>query len=407
MTSLVQVVGFGPASLGLPVSADRLGIIETLFRQGMLFVDSHSCWEHIEESRLHYLIPSNSIGADFICGIYPFGTFAASLQSPAYTRIAAQGREPVPLQWVTGLLRNLQDNLLQRMQNYPRCAVRLGKRVRNVCQQRDGTFISFDDGGEPIAQTKCVVLATGGAEKTLPERSTNPVLLSNAVLRGHFGDLENWINEGRRILIRGGSHSGYSVAYVLLRHFGNRLAARQVAIAARNTKLYYRSMLDACADNYCFQGLDLYPETFEVNKFNGLRGAAKDVHQSIVRGKEIRVYLQANASAPISANDVVVHALGYRTREVPFMNAEGAPIPLRKQGGMVCVSSHSEVLQENGAPLKGVFGLGLGYAPVDARGERQVGLNFFHGDHAERIVRRIQDFAVHEDLSRSSIDARI
>ena len=91
MTSLLQVVGFGPASLGLPVSADRLGIIETLLREGMLFVDSHCCWRDIEESRLDYLIPSNSIGADFISGIYPFGTFAASLQSPAYKRIATQG----------------------------------------------------------------------------------------------------------------------------------------------------------------------------------------------------------------------------------------------------------------------------------------------------------------------------
>lgn len=407
MTSLLQVVGFGPASLGLPVSADRLGILERLLREGILFVDSHSCWRDVEESRLHYLIPSNSIGADFICGIYPFGTFAASLQSPAYKRIATQGREPVPLKWVTGLLRNLQDNLLQRMQNYPRCGVRLGKRVRNISQQPDGTFISFAEDGEPIARTKCVLLATGGAEKTLPESSTNPVLLSNSILRGNFGDLDKWIDEGRRVLIRGGSHSGYSVAYVLLQHFGGRLAARQIAIAARNTKLYYRSMLDACADNYRFQGSDLYPETFEVNKFNGLRGAAKELHQSIVRGKEVRVYLQADASAPLSSNDVVVHALGYRTREIPFVDADGSAIPLQRQADMLCVSSHGEVLRENGTPLKGVFGLGLGYAPLDARGQRQVGLNFFHGDHAERITRRIHGFAVDESVSRNSIDARI
>ena len=148
-------------------------------------------------------------------------------------------------------------------------------------------------------------------------------------------------------------------------------------------------MIDARTDNYGFCPADIFPASYEINKFDGLRGSAKQLYRAIVDGSEVRVCQRRPASGCVEDDNVVICALGYRTNHVRVIDSSDAELPLLFNHGNVAVNAECQVLSAEGAPIAGLFGLGLGYAPDGAPGGRQVGVNFFHGDHAERIVRRI------------------
>jgi predicted oxidoreductase len=71
------------------------------------------------------------------------------------------------------------------------------------------------------------------------------------------------------------------------------------------------------------------------------------------------------ARAILGEADLVVAALGYRPNALPLHDAEGAAITLAAETGAPMVDRHCRVLGGDGAPLPGVYGIGLaaGFTP--------------------------------------------
>ncbi|MYU12623.1 hypothetical protein GTZ78_18450, partial [Streptomyces sp. SID8361] len=58
--ALCQVVGFGPAALGVALAADRGGVLEQFLGEGLVFLDRDTTRRPPGGRRLPYLIESNS-----------------------------------------------------------------------------------------------------------------------------------------------------------------------------------------------------------------------------------------------------------------------------------------------------------------------------------------------------------
>jgi hypothetical protein len=73
------------------------------------------------------------------------------------------------------------------------------------------------------------------------------------------------------------------------------------------------------------------------------------------------------AKAIIDEADIVVAALGYRPRSLPIVRRDGAPLQLFASTGpqKPLVDKQCRVLDADGRPIPGLFGIGLaaGYVP--------------------------------------------
>src|SRR5262249_55548974 len=92
------------------------------------------------------------------------------------------------------------------------------------------------------------------------------------------------------------------------------------------------------------------------------------------------------AMAAVRDTALLVYAAGYRSTAPDLVDDGDCPIPMLRHGGFVAVDASCRVLGHAG-PIRGVYGVGIGFARPDSRGERRVSLNFFHGLDAEEILR--------------------
>ena len=175
------------------------------------------------------------------------------------------------------------------------------------------------------------------------------------------------------------------------------MLAGQIHIAHRGpVALYYPTVAAAAADGFDPPARDVCAERGEVNRFNGLRGAALELFRSARAGREPRVILHdlgCGAGVDVAGDALFISAVGYAPRALPFVDADGAPIAL---GGGVegrAVDRTCRLLTGDGAPLPGAFGLGLGYPRVDASARRRVGVNCFHGGDGADIMRAVLERA--------------
>jgi len=72
----------------------------------------------------------------------------------------------------------------------------------------------------------------------------------------------------------------------------------------------------------------------------------------------------------IAGADVVIGALGYQPRALPVSDHHGTPIALAADAGGAMVDRHCRVIDSSGAPLPGLFGIGLaaGFVPWGTMG---------------------------------------
>ncbi|MGX7825342.1 FAD/NAD(P)-binding protein [Actinokineospora sp. 24-640] len=379
MTPSVQVIGFGPAGLGLPLAADRLGRLDELGAAGLVFLDRARHAEALRVSRFPYLIDSNSPAGDFTAAVDPDGRFGPVLRRPAAAELRARAAEPVPLRLVGAYLGDMADNITTWLRTGAG-EVRYGRAVATV-RRHGTTFTSYDAEGRPITDSRSVVLATGAREAVeVPGVPPERVVASAAVLAGR-----RRAEPGGHAVIVGGSHSGFAVADVLLRKHG----VAGVTVVHRGLSLGFASLADlAGMDAALFAPSAVCRETGRVNRFTGLRSRARELCLAVLAGSEPRVRLCADgtpeAALALAEATLVVSASGYRSA-VPALYDDEHPVPVTRLGGAALVDDQCRVLGPDG-PIAGVHGLGIGFARLHHTGERRVGVNVFHGPDAGDIL---------------------
>lgn len=390
----VQVIGFGVASLGIAIAADRMHGLLHMLNEGLIYVERKpdlAAW-----NSLAYCIESNSDADDFLAAIRPDGLFASSLASAPGETLRRHGRQPVQLAHVARFFQVVAADFITHAWAYQRSGVIFGKEVAELALQSDGGVVSMDHSGKALVRSKRAILAVGAQEDPVHRAvhsMTGDMLPSESVLRGTSeSKLRESIDAGRQIVIMGGSHSAFSVAHHLLSLHGDRIHANQIIICARHpARYFYDNPQQARNDGCDFSSQLIDSMTGQVNRTSGLRGAAALLARRIASGRERKVQLAFEYPSGI-ASALQIHAQGYIPRPMRLSDPQGNPILLKQAERNILVSEQGNAIDVNGTVLPSVFALGHGHATMSITGPL-VGVNFFH-NAAQTIVRTIMENAV-------------
>ncbi len=393
-----QVIGCGPGALGLAVAADRLKLLDSLLGQGIAFLEKAPNPKELFNQRFPFLIESNSIADDFFKSIDSEGAFSETCRNENSRLVFSREGRTLPLELIKAFMNDLTKAFLEKCCFSGASGIFFGREIDHLQIGEDGSVTSFNRSGAPIAKSMYAVLATGAGEN-LPLHAHGPgnlfhFLPSGEVLSGKFAEISREIASGKPIIILGGSHSAFSVALLILDRFGSRLSTGQIQLYHRGVCLYFTSQREASESGYFLPGAHIFRSTGEVNKFNGLRGRAKNLYQQVQSGIEMRVSVKGkNAYADFLAKAefpaLIIQATGYKTRRIGIINHMGVPIRNLHSNKNCMVDSQCRLLDSSGEILPNLFGIGIGYPRLSENKELKIGVNFFHGPDGETIVRQI------------------
>lgn len=393
----LQIVGFGPAALGLFIAADRQNRLDELLRGGVVIhegVASIGEWHS-----LNYLIDANSPARDFVNGVRPDGYFAACLDASDVRQWREDGNTAPPLGQVWGFLRSVASRVADLQNSHPTLRLHWSSRV-NLVHWDGQTFLAQSASGVAVRSPQ-LLLACGAAQNTIEDTADSfagsvAKVNADAVLRGSASiEIDEALERSGPIVIVGSSHSAFSVVCFLLQRYSQRIAVHGIHVrCSRPVALWWPS--PEAATHLSSSDL-IDAQTGEVNKFNGLRGAARRMYLSIRDGAERRVLLvresdsdalRGHSSDRLESVALLVNATGYRANPPSITVASGHGIRLDESHGFICKDSTTGELTSGGRPIAGLFGMGIGFADRQ-QGTFEVGVNFFHGRSAERVLQRI------------------
>ncbi|MEU2956969.1 hypothetical protein [Streptomyces xanthochromogenes] len=390
---LCQVIGCGPAALGLLVAADRTGELPRLLGQGVRYLDRAPNARALGRLRFPFLIDANSVGGDFIAALRPDGYFARALEGRAGRTLREHHDQPVPL----ALVGEFMNDLSRVAEDAIPGGFKYGADVHRLHRNPDGSWTSVDRFGSALVTSERVVLATGGREDTaaisarygIPE---GRLVGSAQLLSGRFAEAARVLQGGGNIAILGGSHSGFAAAELLLNRYGEAITPGSLSLIHRGLALAHESLAEAQSmPEEALRHLEVCQESGMVNRFHGLRAGPRELCLRTLRGDEQRLSLYQSGSVTaqrvLAEADLVIHCVGYRPRGVPLYDEWGDPISVRGASG--AVDDRCRLVQDELGAVPGVFGLGLGYARLDAWGRRRVGINAFHGEDAGQVVSEV------------------
>jgi dTDP-4-amino-4,6-dideoxygalactose transaminase len=284
-------------------------------------------------------------------------------------------------------------------------------------------------GQQRVMRSRALVIATGGYQSEAEIRAEQVGGVALGALAGDrlmLGDdflqlggvdrLRARIAHARapRIAIVGGSTSALAAAALLLK------AAPALPLGAGGLALYHRRPLRpfypsaeaALADGFTdFGPDDICPVSGFVYRLAGFRLEARELVLRMLgvggRAPDPRMALRrlgeddAAIRDEIARADVVIGALGYRPRALPLYDEAGQRIALAadEPGRPRLVDQHCRVIDAQGVPVPGVFGIGLasGHVP-DGRlgGEASFsgkanGLWLWQNDIGQMIVEQLLD----------------
>ncbi|KPA95975.1 hypothetical protein [Pseudomonas asplenii] len=392
MDRQLQIIGFGPAALGLFIAADRERKLPALLSLG---VEVHERSASLAQwDCLAYDIQANSPIQDFLKGIRPDGAFAQCLRQRDVQRWLQEPSRILSLDSVSAFLRQLARVVLELCAEHPATTVAFGRQVDAV-QQSDAGFTCWGDWGQLTSRYLVLACGAQGRELQVPcakmrqmiEQDWPAPLGSDPVLRGQAdAQLRDALGQGRQVLVLGGSHSAFSTVEYLLRRFSDAWAPRSLHVLCRKRPGLWMASGTPSA---LLQPGDLVDEvTGEVNRFRGLRGSARQTLLDIESGRSPGVVLHIGdpdfhlwqRAAPL-----LINATGYEARMPELRDPQGCAMALDTLQGNLCKHPLSHELTCAGQAVRGLFGTGLGFS--DRRGETvEVGVNFFHGRCASNIL---------------------
>lgn len=393
------IVGGGPGGLGPLIAAAQQGRLPDWLDGGVAVVDRQ---DHLGGTLWRYGINSDSLG----------GSYLECLASPALPdpvlrvrddRSAAaiarfrDGFPPLPL--VDHYMRRLGKAIGEMIAQHGRSRFLANTEATAICTQADGTVIvevRDRNGRRGALAARSAIVALGGrqdwaGQQLRPDLSLGDIRLPHLVPSDHLLSQAGLAEASailraagrRRIVILGGSHSAYSVAWALLQLPGAEgLRPGQIAILQRRPPpVFYPDRAAAEADHYAVAPDDICPRTQRINRFGGLRGNGRDVWRQVAKRPtavpEPRVVARAlerfDATALRSLLKdaaLVVVAFGYQAATLPTFDARGQRMILGADAGLPSVDERCRVVLADGTPLPNVFGIGLGsgYKPTPTMG---------------------------------------
>ncbi len=303
-----------------------------------------------------------------------------------------------PLPLVDRYMGRIGEAVTEIFARHPASSICLHTEARSVHLQPNGLVAVVTRSNDGLAHTliaRSAVVAVGGRQ---PWRDQHVVpglafadcrarLLPSNDLLSHAGLAE--ANEilrtagDRRIVILGGSHSAYAVAWALCELAGAaHLGESQIAIVQRRPpRIFYPDKAAADADGYPVDPGDICPRTGRVNRMGGLRGHGRDIWRRMMAcpgveaEKRIVVLDQADLTDAelrglLNEAALVTPCLGYRSATVPIIDDRGRRVALRADANGDAVGDDCRLVLADGTSLPNVYGIGLGtgFRPTLAMG---------------------------------------
>ena len=396
------VVGGGPAGTALLNAATKRGLLPR-FARDLVMVERDGA---VGGGRLgRYAITSDSTATTFLTAIkdnaHP--ELAALVDHPAGRAVARHvDALGVPLVEVGPLLRVTGDRLAGLTREHGG-HILTGHDVLGARRSGDGLWQvrirRLADGHEFDQLARNVVIATGGhqpldrlaaqqvAGAPLTELAGERLMQSDEVLTlGGFEQVSDLLANKRnpRIAVIGGSTSALTTVALLLKSRpALPLGAGGITLLHREPlRPFYPSIEAAHAEGFTdFGPDDICPVSGFVFRLAGFRLEARELVLRMLgihgRVPDPRVALHRIAGGVDAATqailrnaDLVVAALGYRPFALPVAQSDGTPLPLAAEAGKPMVDKHCRVTDAGGAPIPGLYGIGLaaGFVPWGALG---------------------------------------
>jgi len=399
----VIVIGGGPAGTAMLTSATKRGLLPDLAASGLMVIERGNA---IGGGRLgRYAITSDSTAQTFLTAVrdnvHP--ELARLVDHPAGRAVAAhEDALGVPLTEVGPLLRATGDRLTDIVRanggvvltgHEALGAKRVGEGLWSVQVRRLADGHVF----EQLARN--IVVATGGhqpldrlatqrvAGAGLMDLASGRLLQSDDVLTtGGFEKVADILTGKRapKIAVIGGSTSALTTIALLLKSQPPLpLGAGAITLLHRKPlRPFYHSVEAAHAEGFTdFRPDDICPVSGFVYRLAGFRLEARDLVLRMLaidgRVPDPRVALHritgdddAVGRAAIAEADLVIAALGYRPIAMPIADRDGVQIPLAAHDGRPMVDRHCRIVDDQGTPIPGLYGLGLaaGFVPWGALG---------------------------------------
>lgn len=393
------IVGGGPSGTGPLVYAGWAGRLDDFLADGVALVEESG--ELCTGAVPTYDILSNSPGDRFLEALeHPGSRGAFPRASISASRVALDRcrTKHIPLPLAASLLREVGLDLRAWFERQANAYLLDRCRVDHVRQVADGRYEALVEScREPRrmayrVRAKSVLIATGGSP--VVDRETGAELLRQCERVGNqpnFVTSQDLItrtvstrdilsSHKRGVVIIGGSHSAFSVAGLLLSDFPPEWFREGDIVVAhrRRIKLFYDSAAHAQADGYDeFSPEDVCPQTNRIYRVGGLRGAARELYRRVTLApgtapeRRIRLFAATAKSTsecwPIdwSRLGAVIFATGYKLREVPIFDIDGAEIPLLGTFTGRYVDTRSQMLRSDGRLIPNIYSVGAatGYLP--------------------------------------------
>ena len=391
-----MIIGGGPAGTAMLTAAARHGLLPDL-SQGLVIVERDGAIGGGQLGR--YSITSDSTAQTFLSAIEgnPDPAIAALADHPSTLAIARHRASlGVPLAEVGPMLRAIGGQLHASITTHGG-AVLTGTEALGA-RRKDGLWhVRLRDTAthrdtERVARN--LVIATGGhqpldrlvtqrvAGASLMDIAGDRLLQSDSVLaRGGFEMVADLLAGKRapRVAVIGGSTSALTTVALLLRErpalpFG---AGGITLLHRRPLRPFYHSVAAAHEEGFTdFGPDDICPVSGFVYRLAGFRLEARELVLRMLgvdgRAPEPRLALHRVAGdddlaarETLANADLVIAALGYRPRALPLEEADGRPVGLAAHGGAPMVDDACRVRDTFGAPIPGLYGIGLaaGFVP--------------------------------------------
>ncbi len=369
--SLLQVIGAGPAGMGLVLAlCNRIAAGGAASGTARRLLDSLVMFEASAApggNMAHYRINANTSSPDVVQGIGDGTPFVAIrdhyLEHPD-TRSDLMPLPRIGELMVEPLARAMVDFLGERLH----CGVEISR-----VEIKPHGFSSYDGANRPCASSAALMFCCGAADTPLAELKAYRDRWEGSARFLARENLDGLAPGKNPIVIIGASHSAFSCAWRLLHDplFSDFAAAREIVILHRRERFKLRGTPEFATHHQIEYDPenDVCPSTGLVFFHAGLRKDAKFLYLDIRDGREQRVRLLpmtglAEQRELLAGAGLILQATGF-THKMPRIECEGRALRV----GNPTRSGELRDL-DSGEIIPGCYGMGLGFNFLPAREPR-------------------------------------
>ncbi len=380
----IAVCGAGPAGIGFLLVAYKKNKLNQLIKSGLIIIDKS---KHLGGGNLgKYAMTANTTAGTFMEVINDSdhdGIFKKTREeSVVFKEMDSKKEQPVTLKLVSSFLEEISAILLKHIDGKGGIILKQEKIIS--CQELNNGYLletHNTENKQPSRITTKNIILNLGAKQNIStsinilkrsdylegyELDTNKVLTTNDII----ATVDNQTNIQKSMSIVGASHGAFSAIEIISK--SNKCKNIDL-IYYPPIRIQYPSIHAANEDGYNFDmALDVCPITGGVNRYGGLRFAARNIASSILKtGKIPRNKININLIEINKENHQeikkcfdeskkIVACFGYEPNLPIFKNRDGTIFNLKTRALGVFVDTNGNVYKENGDILKDIYAFGIG-----------------------------------------------